>query len=310
MAGQAASPDRQIGIFPAEPADTCPMRWSLHSKLDSFLSRAPQPLRAGHVGRLLLVLLGLVVGGCVEEQVVYNSWSLLEEMADEPALTESDTSRQRQRRQRAKQWAVLIASIDGSGHRQAAADLVARLRRESRLTDVWARELEQQTLVFKGGYRDPTGRTALNAQRQVRMIKIDNARPFASAQLVPVVGGGNIAANPFDLRQFAGHYSLQVEVYDDGVEGHRDVAEQRTQSLREQGDNAFYYHGPHRSMVTIGLFTHDEAFVLKGNIDAYTPAIHDLQKRHPRNLHNGHTVIEKENGRQVREQPSFLVHIR
>ncbi len=285
------------------------MQWAQDSRLDPRPFRVPIALRVG-AQAVVVAITGLLTAACVEERVVYSSWSTLEEMADESRPMDPPDGERRKPRTRDRQWAVLITSLDGPGHHLAAADLVTRLRREGRLTDVWARELDQQTMIYKGSYGDPTHRTALNAQRQVRMIKIGGQRPFSDAQLVPVVGGGNVAASPFDLRQYTDHYSLQIEVYDGDVEAHRDVAEQRAQTLRDDGNSTFYYHGPHRSMVTVGLFTRDEAFVLEGQTDVYAPVVRDLQRRHPRNLHNGHVVIEKKNGRAVREQSSFLVYIR
>lgn len=283
------------------------------TRLDSFRGRNRLTTQRGPILPLGLLGLAVVAAGCTEQRVVYNSWATLEEMADEtgPRTDRDAGNPQAPRDPRAdKRWTVLITSVEGPNHRNEAAELVMRLRREARATDLWVREGEQQTFVYKGAYREPTGRVAVNARRQVRMIKLGGKRPFARAQIVPVASGDTVATNPFDLRQFPGYYSLQIEVYDDGVEAQRDVAEARAHALRDEGNSAFFYHGPHRSMVTVGLFTRDEAFVLQGTTDVYAPSVRDLQSRHPRNLHNGATVVEKENGQAVREQPSFLVYVR
>ena len=280
------------------------------TKMDS--SRGHYRRRGPILQRGLLGFM-IVVAGCTEQRVVYNSWATLEEMADE-TVPRSDPADPRgaagRNLHREKQWAVLIAAVDGANHRNEAADLITQLRREARVTDLWTREGPKQTFIYKGAYHDPTDRVALNAQRQVRMIKLAGKRQFAGAQLVPLVGGDSVTTSPFDLQQYTGYYSLQIEVYDDEVKSHRKVAETRARSLRDKGDSAFFYHGPHRSMVTVGLFARSEAFVLKGHTDAYAPSVRDLQSRYPRNLHNGHTVLEKKNGQTVREQPSFLVYIR
>ena len=117
-------------------------------------------------------------------------------------------------------------------------------------------------------------------------------------------------AGPYDLRQFPGMYTLQVEVYDDQIgDGYQEVADDRVRTLRDEGEEAYCYHGPFRSQVTVGLFSHDEAFVPHGMTEAYSPAVKKLQEQHPLNLYNGRTMIEKSRGRRIGEQTSSLVRV-
>ena len=110
-------------------------------------------------------------------------------------------------------------------------------------------------------------------------------------------------------------YSLQIAVY-----GRRDLpnpseadlaetrkaAEQAAIRLRQEGEQAFYYHGPRMSMVTIGVFGIDD-------FDPQTPSYKSsrllaAQKRHPYNLYNGAGIKEKRNPRsEGKLQPSNLV---
>ena len=81
-------------------------------------------------------------------------------------------------------------------------------------------------------------------------------------------------------------------------------------ALREDGDRAFYYHGPHRSMVTVGLFTFDDDFIQEGKQRAYGPGIEELREKYPYNLVNGITVIQRnKDGETIGEQQSLIVRV-
>jgi len=117
------------------------------------------------------------------------------------------------------------------------------------------------------------------------------------------------AVGPLDLRQHTGMYTLQIGVYDrEYGQGYQRAAEQAVAVLREQQEQAFYYHGPHRSMVTIGLFTDDD-FVIQEGRWSYGSSIRALQERFPYNLRNGLTMVEKQGGVTLGEQASCLVRV-
>ena len=121
------------------------------------------------------------------------------------------------------------------------------------------------------------------------------------------------AVDSLDLNQPHYHdmYSLQILVYDlDYGSKFREAAEQAARTLRNDGDESYYYHGPHRSMVLIGLFTYAKAFDSHpGGQDTYSQAVRQLQKKFPYNALNGRTIIEKVNGKSNTTQSSFLVRI-
>ncbi len=114
---------------------------------------------------------------------------------------------------------------------------------------------------------------------------------------------------PLDVRAHSGMYTLQIGYYDDAFgPNFRNAAVKAAQTLREEGDPAYFYHGPHRSMVTVGLFTDDD-LVQQGFQRVYGPNVKTLQEKYPYNLGNGRTVVERINGEIVGEQSSFLVRI-
>ncbi len=113
------------------------------------------------------------------------------------------------------------------------------------------------------------------------------------------------AANPdWDLGNKRGWWSWHVAVfYNVGeMRQRKTVAEQYCKLLREQGEEAYYYHGPVRSSVCIGLFPR-EAIQRYESRDPFTgrvtstnrivdPRMLELQKRFPNNLENGHRMRE------------------
>lgn len=167
--------------------------------------------------------------------------------------------------------------------------------------------------------------------RRIQNMVIEGERPFASALLVPP-DGADIGTMPeFDLRTVKSRfgssavYTLQVGVYsrEDGrpmsMAERADIrksAEQAVVELRRQGELAFYYHGPNRSMVTIGIFGEEDNQV--DAIDGRVTQSHDLltlRQRHPLNLLNGRGIrqrvpnIPESDPNAWRLQPSGLVMI-
>lgn len=210
----------------------------------------------------------------------------------------------------APQWSILLATLEGEDRRKRAELLRSRLANQMRIPDVWITETDEKSLVYRGRYGNPTADTARDTVRQTRMLKVDGRRPFAESQIVSTAAAATGIAGPYDLRQFPGMFTLQIEVYDDQIGNtYRSVAENRVRTLRRDGTQAYCYHGPFRSQVTVGLFTRDEAFVALGVTESYAPAVKELQKKFPHNLYNGSTMIEKAGGRSIGEQTSSLVRV-
>ena len=219
-------------------------------------------------------------------------------------------------------WAILIRTFDGRKHAKQAKQFVKKLQQATNMSDLWTKKHDGKTYVYRGRYFDPNGATAHDEVRQTRMTRFEDERPFRDVRLSRVVqkrtetGDGDTVevTAEMDLSRHRNRdlYSLKVGAYDEayGKERKR-AAEQFAAVLRADGDMAFFYHGPHMSMVTVGLFTRQEAFVPvevgDHTVDGYSPVVHALQEKHRYDLLNGRTIIMKEGGRRVGEQPSYLV---
>lgn len=258
--------------------------------------------------RTLLLLITLFsLAACVEERVVRDDFSLLRELANnEGGKSQPEVSTQSAD---PAGYAILLRSFEGSKRYREARSLAHRLTSELLIPDVWVHEEGKTVMVFRGRYPEPTVDAAVRDLRQTRMIQINNERPFVGAGLVSLdVAQGTGVGGKFDLRRHRGMYSLQIGFYDRefGAE-FRQAAEKAAKVLRDEGHEAYYYHGRSLSLITIGLFT-DKDLVYVDKVANYGPRVKELQAKFPYNLANGLTIVNTVNGTKI-TQPSFLVRV-
>jgi hypothetical protein len=185
-------------------------------------------------------------------------------------------------------------------------------------------ERGRSAVVAVGAFSDPTSPQAEAALKAVRELTIDGKQPFAAAFLAPPGSLANVGRRPelnlLSARQQFGdqaRFTLQVGAYgrDDIADRQpteaelkdvRKAAEDAAAALRAEGELAFYYHGPRRSMVTIGVFTDADAQSVNSPNRAELNA---LRKRFPNNLYNGQGIRERVGNSVPRLQRSQLVEI-
>lgn len=263
---------------------------------------------------LWVAVLGVLVvaAGCTYERVVYDGWANLRAMADPKPTLDSDKrpSSDKPDHQPQSRWAILLGTFHGAARHERARMLIRSLQRQAAIPDLWMQDAADQVHVYRGRYAHRHSAQAENDLRQTRLVSLEGQRPFTSAQLIPVgTGSAPAPTDPLDLSRFSGMYTLQIGFYDDQYgNDYRQAAQRATAALRQQGHEVYFYHGPHRSMVTAGLFT-DRDFIQRGAVRAYGPAIEALQKKFPHNLGNGLTLVEKVRGKEVGTQPSLLVRV-
>lgn len=273
---------------------------------------------ANERGRWLLwsaaaaILLSTVAACEPKVRVVHDGWGGLKALADDkPVVLDPDDPDSRQ------VWTIELERFAGPDRLKKAQALSDRLTSEAGLPGVRIQDRAGFAILSVGRIYDPSTSTGRSLLAQVRSASLDGIQPYRDAQYSPTVTGGIQVFDPLNLKQFPGMYTLQVGFYDSRFgEDFRAAAEKAAHVLREQGDEAYFYHGRHRSMVTVGLFDYASAFVKIENplspgtlIDSYSPAVDVLQKKYPYNLGNGVTLIEKINGKVIGEQPSSLVRV-
>ncbi len=259
-----------------------------------------------------LILIGLAlllaVTGCeMETRVVSSTWDSL---PADPKPKQTENNNTYQDPAGGQGWAIQLIQLTGPNRHEQATELIRQLRTQTTLADLWVEDLGNTATLYYSRFQkasDPAIRTALAKAQQ---IELNGTRPFTDSKLIALVGGGRAIADPFDLRQFIGYYSLQIGFYDEAFgQDFREAAEQAIRVLREDGHEAYYYHGPYRSIIAVGVFSYEQAFVTAGTHDTYAPQIHELQKQFPYNLGNGATIIQKESGKIIGEQKSSLIRV-
>lgn len=224
-------------------------------------------------------------------------------------------------------WTIVLSSIDKKEEVRATM-LLEQVQGVGRLPDAFLMERNGRHVIAVGSFASPTDPVATVELDRVRTIEVDGALPYARAFLAPPSGDLSRGTVPeYDLRnaktQYGSdaRYTLQIAVYaredtqapsPEDLALFRRAAEDAVRALRAGGEMAFYYHGPNRSMVTIGVFT-EEDHELDGGIAIESARLQAARSRHPKNLLNGRTIIEKvrsSNGGIVdRDQRSSLVSI-
>lgn len=207
-------------------------------------------------------------------------------------------------------FAIHVAEFEGKKSRKQADALRKQLVDELKIPDVWVWESESRAVVYRGRYPNPAIDIAERDLRQTRMLQIDGERPFENVDIMPIGASLSSTATEMDLRKHMGMHTLQIAAYDEAFgPDFRAAAERAAAELRKQGNEAYFYHGPNRSLVTVGLFGASDRDSING-VEGYGNRARQLQQKFPYNLVNGLTIKERRNGQDLGEQPSFLVEVK
>lgn len=258
---------------------------------------------------LLLTFCGSLPG-CTYQRVVHDDMDAWRGMASKPQAHEDPTTPNFASQDQGG-WAIELATFSGKRRQASARHLVTWLKEHTSLSDTWFYDDANDSRVMQGRFSEPNSPQVQDELHKVRLMVIDDVKRFEKAQIIAFGKTAMTAAQPSDLAQFAGiqGYTLQVAFFDKaGGERFREAAETYCRQLREKNEQAYFYHGPNRSMVTVGLFT-DADWEGEGVKRHYGPRIRELQERFPHNLGNGSTIVEKSNGQIIGDQPSVLVHL-
>jgi len=267
------------------------------------------------------IAVALLLTGCTYTRVVNDPWGNLP-MERRPQMQPGDLQ-PGQRGSRGLDpmlmqdlWTVLLLDgVDPRADRQTLLQTMRTVQGQSGVPPLWSYEHGGSISLYAGRFPDPLSDAAQEQLAAIRAVELDGGRPFARVKFVNFASRmgtteETVSAtfDEFDLKQYIGMYTLQIGFYDETAgEGFRDAAELAVKQLRADDEEAYYYHGPNRSLVCIGLFTEDDLSQHQG-ITVYSPRILKLQEKYPHNLANGRTLIERLGDREI-EQRSFLVQV-
>lgn len=221
-----------------------------------------------------------------------------------PRATEADAEAPSPADRRSREaWIILIEAFRGDDRNALAESTLAGVRTDGGLPDAYIEERGDTTVLGYGRYPGPDDRRARADLSRIQTMEFSGARPYAMARLMPpVVEGSRPELDLRNAKKTFGEkalYTLQVGVYSredggrpapDEIAEFRRFAEEAVAKLRADGDPAFYYHGPLRSMVTVGMFGADDFDAQTG---AESAEIRRLREKFPYNLQNGKGVRER-----------------
>ncbi|MCO6437200.1 MAG: hypothetical protein J5J06_08950 [Phycisphaerae bacterium] len=174
-------------------------------------------------------------------------------------------------RGRGAPWTILCFERQGDDRIMVIRQLAETLRRTPgvRPGDVMVIDDDQEgfTRLYYGVYyrkTDPSGRRSMppRMDKDLMMIKSlgtpDGRRLFLQARRVPVPLP-DVGPPEWNLASTSAVYSLQVGVFQptDDFWEFKQAAVDYCRALREEGYEAYYYHTPSASMVTVGTFGED-----------------------------------------------------
>lgn len=219
-------------------------------------------------------------------------------------------------------WTIALVVFRGEGADELAQKALTKVQTEGGLPSSFLERRSESIIVAVGRFESADSPRAATEIKRIQEMIVAGQKPYKDALLMPPLASSNLGAMPeinlVQAKAMFGDealYSLQIAAY-----GRRDLpnpseadiaevrksAEQAAIRLRQEGEQAFYYHGPRMSMVTIGVFGIDD-------FDPQTPSYKSsrllaAQKRHPYNLYNGAGIKEKRNPKsEGKLQPSNLV---
>lgn len=200
----------------------------------------------------------------------------------------------------ANAWTIVIVAFRGEDHEAAARAGLARARTIGSLREAYLQNQPTRSAIAYGHYASPDQPQAQADLKRIREIVVDGGRPFAGAVLAPPEGAGTGRNPELDLRHARSTfgkdalYSLQIAAYGRGNGPPRSeqeraefvrAAEDAAAQLRREGEQAFYYHGPNLSIVTIGIFGASD--YEPQYPERRSDRLRAAQEAHPYNLLNG-----------------------
>ena len=145
---------------------------------------------------------------------------------------------------------VLLVEYKGPEAAASAQRLVRELSAQG-LPDVFTVNGHEHASVCVGRYGSWKDDDADRMLKRVRVIRDPQGQyPFAGVLLVPVPEP--LPKNPWPLEEADGLFTLHVGSWE--APGRVAAAQRYADSLRSRGYEAYAYHGPRLSMVTLGAF--------------------------------------------------------
>lgn len=225
-------------------------------------------------------------------------------------------------------WRILIVAAQGPDAKSTAEMALWKVQNVGTLPEAYLMQGDGETWrVCYGRYASGSDPVAQADLRRIQATRIGAEAPFESAVLMPPADGEMPITSPFDLRSVAhslpeehARYTLAIAFYTRADLGEptkeellecRKLAEEAVAKLRREGDQAYFYHGPNGSQVTVGVFgskDHDPV----NSPGQESPGLRAVRAKHPNYLLNGmgqRRTINTSSGKKKVMVQSALVEI-
>lgn len=212
-------------------------------------------------------------------------------------------------------WGIVITAMQGRNHNARADRLAERLARTTGMKPFRAVDEGSRSVVYFGTYDNPESSGAHNDLSKLRRLAAQGRVPSDALMLSPI-GPSASGDNPHDLRNVTHEdavYTLQVAMFDaEHGSDFRQAAEDLARQYRDEGHEAYFFHGPRQSLVTIGVFTHAAARVAQSGPNRGQSVYHrrirrEYQSKFPHLRVNGEKAPLPGNADAY--TPTFLVRI-
>ena len=159
-------------------------------------------------------------------------------------------------------YALFCQSFTGPDHLRQAADAKRMLADLTGLSDWHAVHTADRSELYYGHYAtvdpaaDPAEARRAAADREaIRAVALRNgAKPFQRAAFVSLDSADPAAPAEWDLANAPGAFTLEIAAYTGPAEARKRAAVDSVRDARASGVEAYYYHGPATSSVSVGTF--------------------------------------------------------
>ena len=199
------------------------------------------------------------------------------------------------------QFTILLRTFSGLGHMEDAQRYKDNTERQAGWKNVYIVTKQNMSELYWGRFAtlEAAKPGVLRAHAYETSVGI---KPYPKA-IVLKIPGKDIGPAELNLSFAKGKYTVLIatfyDVPDANYFGRKNYAVEYCKQLREEGKEAYFFHGPAQSIVTIGLF--DESAIEKRKANAGTVTETYIKDQRINRIIDQHPFLA-ENGRKVRVQ--------